>query len=59
MMREVCRLREGWRIAKLAKIWIVPGQAAAGGYKPVPGSEMGTRGRGEVPPRVKAACNKG
>jgi hypothetical protein len=59
MMCEVARNGQGWRIAKMAKICMGAGVAAAGGGEAVPGSTMGMRGRGEVPPWVKAACSEG
>lgn len=55
MMRAMRCAGEAWRIAKLAKIWT----AAARVRGAISGSQRGTRGRGEIPPRVKAAFSKG
>lgn len=54
-MRAMRCAGEAWRIAKLAKIFT----AAALSRDAVSGSQRGTRGRGEIPPGVKAASNKG
>ena len=58
MMCEVLRLKEGWRIAKLAKRCITQSLAATGGREVVLGSKMGTRGRGDVGARDQGLCNE-
>lgn len=55
MMRAMRCAGEAWRIAKLAKIWT----AAARARGAISGSQRGTRGRGDIPPWVKAAFSKG
>lgn len=55
MMREMRCAGEAWRIAKLANFWTAAARARAA----VSGSHRGTRGRGEIPPRVKIAFSKG